>query len=119
MGTKVFIINKSSHDFSGAEHFGEPVFMTNKPINRFATNQIVRRFTPFIEQSNKNDYLLLTGLSIMSTIAGAMFALKHGRLNLLIYRGQTEKEKAEWSKITDYVSRTIVFKTEKEQENES
>lgn len=83
---RVFVINKSSHDYSQAELFGDLVFMTEGSLNKFATSKMFRIFEPFVESSGKFDYLLLSGLSVMCSVASAMFADKHGRLNLLIYK---------------------------------
>lgn len=82
----VFVINRSSHDYSGAERFGKIVFMTEGSINRFATSKMYRVFKPFIDASLPHDYLLTSGLSVMCSVASAMFAAKHKRLNLLIYK---------------------------------
>ena len=83
---KVFVINRSSHDYSQAEEFGKLVFMTEGSLNRFAVSKMFRTFEPFIQTSKEHDYLLLSGLSVMCSVASAMFADKHGRLNLLIYK---------------------------------
>lgn len=83
---KVFVINKSSHDYSKAEEFGQLIFMTEGSLNRFAVSKMFRTFEPFIGESQPTDYLLLSGLSVMCSVASAMFAAKHQRLNLLIYK---------------------------------
>jgi len=112
MMSKVLIVNKSNHDFTDAERYGELVFMSYGPINRYATNQMVRKFQFYIDKSKPDDYLLITGLSVMSTIAGSMMALKHGRLNLLLYRSSIEDG------TTSYIERKIVFTKQMEKTNE-
>lgn len=82
----VYVINRSSHDFSDAQRFGTLIYLSDGNVNRFATNKIARFFAPVINASNPNDYILLTGLTVMTCIATGMFAYKHGRLNLLIHR---------------------------------
>lgn len=82
----VYVINRSSHDFSDAKRFGDLVFLSQGNINRFATNKIARFFAPMIDSSKPDDYILITGLTVMTCIATGMFAYKHGRLNLLIHR---------------------------------
>ncbi len=86
MTKKVFVINQSSHDYSAAETFGELIFMTKGSMNRFACSKMARLFDDAMKNSSKNDYLLIGGLSVMCSIACGLFAAKHGRLNLLIYR---------------------------------
>ena len=83
---KVYIVNKSSHDFSKAEKYGELVFMTKGRLNRFATNDMIRQFEESMANSSKDDYLLLCSLNVMNALACSVFARKHGSLNLLLYK---------------------------------
>uniref|UniRef100_A0A6H1ZAK3 Uncharacterized protein n=1 Tax=viral metagenome TaxID=1070528 RepID=A0A6H1ZAK3_9ZZZZ len=83
---KVYIVNKSAHDFSGAEKYGKLIFMTEGKMNRFSTNDMIRQFKESMEESYKDDYLLLCSLNVMNAIACAVFARKHGTLNLLLYK---------------------------------
>jgi len=100
---KVFVINRSSHNYSKAEEFGKLVFMSEGSLNRFAASSLFRIFKPFINQSTAEDYLLIGGLSVMCSIACSMFAVKHGRLNLLIYKSIPQKSGT-------YLERIIVIK---------
>ena len=84
--TRVYIVNKSSHNFSSAERYGELVFMTEGRMNRFGTNDMVRQFKESMVKSHKDDYLLLCSLNVMNSLACAVFARKHGSLNLLLYK---------------------------------
>ncbi len=86
MKNKVYIINRASHDYSGAERFGEIVYLSEGPINRYATNKIYRQMNEVLKDSSPNDYILLTGLTIMATIACSIFSVLHNRLNLLLFR---------------------------------
>jgi len=83
---KVYVVNKSSHDFSSAEKYGKLVFCTEGRMNRFATNDMVRKFSDAMRNSCKEDYVLLCALSVMNAIACSVFARKHGTLNLLLYK---------------------------------
>lgn len=94
----VYVINRASHDFSGAEKFGDLIYLSQGSMNRFATNNISRIFAPIINASEPDDYILITGLTVMTCIATGMFAYKHGRLNLLIHRSNHT-----------YVDRKLVF----------
>lgn len=87
---KIFIVNKSGHNFSPALEFGDKlIYLTEGDIPRGKTNKAYRTICRRLENSEPTDYLLLSGLSIINTIAGAVFARKHGRLNLLIYKKKT------------------------------
>ena len=84
--SKVYIVNKSSHDFSSAEKYGKLIYCTEGRMNRFATNDMVRKFSDAMRNSTKDDYVLLCALGVMNSLACAVFARKHGALNLLLYK---------------------------------
>ena len=93
MSKRVYVVNKSVHDFSAAVEFGELIYLSEGSINRFNTSQIYRKFYPILKDSNKTDYILITGLTVMNLVAAFIFAIKHRRLNLLLfksYRGEKE-----------------------------
>ena len=83
---KVYVINKSCHDLDNARRFGEIIYLSEGRIDRYATGKMYRLFNLHIRDSKPEDYILLTGLSVMQSIACSMFAAKHGRLNLLIHK---------------------------------
>ena len=84
--SKVFIVNKSAHDFSPAEEFGEIVFLSEGPMNRYSTNNMHRKFTEVMEGSSPDDYIVPCSLNVMNSIASAVFAVMHGKLNLLLFK---------------------------------
>ena len=93
MSRKVYIINRSIHDFSAAAVYGELVYMSEGSINRFNTSGIYRKFYPILSKSCKEDYILITGLTVMNLVAAFIFAMRHRRLNLLLfksYKGRKE-----------------------------
>ena len=83
---KVFIVNKSSHDFKPAEKYGEVIFLSEGSMNRYSTNSMIRQFSDVMENSSKNDYIVPCSLNVMNSIACAIFAHKHGCLNLLLFK---------------------------------
>jgi len=83
---KVYIVNKSSHDFKPAENYGEVVFLSDGSMNRYATNSMVRQFEDAMEGSSEDDYIVPCSLNVMNSIACAIFAHKHGKLNLLLFK---------------------------------
>ena len=100
---KVYIVNKGGHNHEDAQRFGELVALSEGNINRFAANSIYRRFVTLLRNSSPEDYILITGLSIMSSIACSIFGRLHGRLNLLLYK-TTRGEREGY-----YVERTIMI----------
>lgn len=83
---KVFIVNKSAHDFSHAENFGKLVFLSEGPVGRYATNNMYRLFMQELKKSKPTDYIVPCSLNVMNCIACAIFANMHGKLNLLLYK---------------------------------
>lgn len=86
----IYIINRSNHDFSDAERFGDIVFLSEGNLNKFETSRISRQMKPILEVSESHDYILISGLSVMVGIACSMFAVRHGKLNLLIFDQKTK-----------------------------
>lgn len=87
--TKVYIINKGGHDHSDAERFGDLVYLSEGVMSRYGTTQIYRQFAEVLKDSSPNDYILPTGLSTMGHIACSIFVFLHGRLNLLLYKSNS------------------------------
>ena len=84
--SKVFVVNKSNHDFSAARKYGDLVFLSEGPMNRYSTNNMMRTFTERMKNSTVNDYIVPCSLNVMNSIACAIFAHKHGALNLLLFK---------------------------------
>jgi hypothetical protein len=83
---KVYIVNKSSHDFSPANKYGEINFLSEGSMNRYAVNSMHRQFSEIMKLSKADDYIVPCSLNVMNSIACAIFAKKHGKLNLLLFK---------------------------------
>ena len=90
---KVYVVNRGGHDFSDANRFGELVYLSEGKMDRFSITSLYRNFSSQIEESSINDYILITGLSSMSSIACSMFSYKHGVLNLLLFKNNKYVER--------------------------
>ena len=99
----VYIVNKGGHDHSDAKRYGILVYLSIGSINRYAVSEIYREFADKLYNSEAHDYILITGLSVMSSIACSIFSRMHGRLNLLLYRNSRDGEKGR------YLERTIMI----------
>ena len=97
---KVFVLNKGAHNYSDAERYGDLIYCTDGAIDKLDIQQMFRELQPHIADSSPDDYILLTSLTSLCSVACAMFAAKHGRLNLLIFKGD------------GYISRSIYFNKE-------
>jgi len=86
ISTKVYVPNRSYHDFSEATRFGELIYLTAGKISILSIGRMYRTFMPVIQDSSKEDYILVSGPSVMTSILCSMFSIRHGVLNLLIYQ---------------------------------
>ena len=86
MSRRVYIVNKSSHDFKPAEAYGKVVFLSEGSMNRYATNSMIRQFGEAMSLSEPEDYIVPCSLNVMNSIACAIFSHKHGTLNLLLFK---------------------------------
>jgi hypothetical protein len=100
---KVLIVNDSGHDFSLAEKYGQLTIMSKGLIDRYNITGMKRAFDQHIEASGPEDFILHTGPGVMSAVACSMFASKHGRLNILLWRAEEDGNDR-------YVHRKVVFK---------
>jgi hypothetical protein len=82
----VYIVNRSAHDFSAAEPYGNVIFLSEGSMNRYATNSMIRQFDETMAGSTEEDYIVPCSLNVMNSIACAIFAHKHGKLNLLLFK---------------------------------
>lgn len=82
----VFVVNRGGHDFSDAERFGKLDYLSEGSIERYSIVNMYRKFSEKLRNSHEDDYILLTGLSTMQSVACSMFSFLHGQLNLLLYR---------------------------------
>lgn len=97
---KVFIVNKSAHDFSKAEDYGEVFFVTEGWLDRFNTTNMHRHAEKAFKDSSPNDWILPCALNTLNSIVCATFAVKHGRLNLLLWKARTG----------EYLKKEMVFR---------
>jgi len=82
---KVYIVNRSVHDYSSAERYGEIEYLSTGNLQRFSTSKAYRKFWPILSKSAPNDYLMLSGMPMLSIVAAFILVMKHKRLNLLIF----------------------------------
>lgn len=82
----VFIPNRGPHDYSAAERFGSLHYCSEGSLDRWDISQMAREVSESMCASKPSDYILLTSLTSLCSVACAIFARKHGCLNLLIFK---------------------------------
>lgn len=83
---KVYIPNKGGLDYSDAVRFGEVIFCSEGLLDAFDTSAMYRTFAAHFNDSHQDDYIVITSLNILCSVACAVFASKHKRLNLLLFK---------------------------------
>jgi hypothetical protein len=86
---RVYIPNKTHHDVSSAVKYGELVVLTEGTMNRYKVHDLARVFEEGLSDSAPDDFLMVSGLPIVVGICSAYFAAKHGRVNYLLWNGQS------------------------------
>ena len=99
--SKVYIVNRSIHDYSAAEKFGELVFLSEENMPKFSTSKAYRQFWEVLKDSKPTDHLLISGLPMLGIVAAFILTKKHGRLNLLLFNPSDGMKK-------DYIERIIM-----------
>lgn len=84
---KVFVVNDAGHDYSSAESYGELIFMTRGMLPVLQLTRMLREFDEHLKGSSPADYILHSGPSVVNSIACSLFAVKHKKLNLLLFVG--------------------------------
>lgn len=98
---RVYVLNKGGYDYSAAERFGMLVYCTDGPLKKHDINQMVRLLVVALEDSERDDYIILTSLASLCALACALFAVQHNRLNLLIYKNGQYYEHHTILKVTE------------------
>ncbi len=95
----VFVINDSGHDLSDAERFGTLNIITKGEVQgKYHLTQLLRIFSKAMNESSSNDYVLISGPTTANVVACCMFAMRHKRINLLLFTGEK------------YITRELNFK---------
>lgn len=93
----VYITNDGGHDYSAAEKYGRLVYCTLGNLDKQDLAGMYRELSIAMDESQPDDYIILSGLTSLCSLACCLLATRHGKVNLLVFhRG-------------DYVVRTVSF----------
>jgi len=81
----VYIPNKSAHDFSPAEKFGNLIYITVGSVDRFKVNTLYRIFTESMEDASVEDFIMVSSLPIMVAIPSMIMARRFGIVHFLMF----------------------------------
>ncbi len=77
---------QSGHDFTPAAEYGELVYITKGLVPRYKTNTIYRQVAEALSEAHEEDYLVISSLAIISSLASAFLARRFGKVNYLLFR---------------------------------
>lgn len=83
---KVFVVNKSGHDYSEAKKYGKLVYLTTGHLRADKVNSFYRDIAEKMRDSSPNDFVLITSLPILCSVACSIMSFLHGRINLLLFK---------------------------------
>lgn len=81
----VFVPNRGGHNYSAAEDFGKLVFLTEGNIRRFAVSTHYRVMIEKMRAAHREDFVLVSSLSILNSIATGILARRFGQVNFLLF----------------------------------
>jgi hypothetical protein len=93
----VYVPNRAAHDYSKAWKYGELLFCTEGVLNRKDILTMYSELSKKMEDSQEDDYILMSSLTSICCIACAIFVNKHKRLNILLFEDG------------EYIERTLSF----------
>lgn len=83
---KVFIVSNGGHDYSDAARFGELVFCTENVIRKDDIAQMYREIKQTLTVAEHGDYLLISSLTSLCSVAAAILAYQFGEVHFLLYK---------------------------------
>lgn len=84
----VYVANHGGFNYDPARQFGTLVFMSKGFIVSSTLDDTFKRFKELINSSSPTDYLLLSGSSLICSIALHLWISKHGKCNVIHWAGQ-------------------------------
>lgn len=90
MDTRVFITNFSGHDYQVAEKWGKLIPITKGSISYASLDRLKYHCTSAINDSNNEDWLLMSGTNIINVICATIWIIRHNRVKLLVFNKNTQ-----------------------------
>ena len=84
--SKVYVMNKSGHDFSDAEKHGELVYLTEGKHNIFSTGAMIQDLKNKLRDFKPSeDFLLMSGSPFVAASAMSIILTKIRSVNVLLF----------------------------------
>lgn len=82
---RVYITNYVSHDYEAAKEYGRLVPVVKGSPGDLPPEKLEAQIHAILADTDSNDYLLLSGNLLATTLAVAFMLRKHGSVNALIF----------------------------------
>lgn len=82
---RVYVLNEGTHDYSGAEAFGEIVYCTEGLLPKRDINRLFLELDKTLSESSAKDLIMLSSLTSLCSVASAIMAAQHGEVHFLVY----------------------------------
>ncbi len=99
---KVYIVNKGGHNYEPASKYGELVTLSEGGVDKHSPAKIYMDFIEILRDSSPGDFLLLSGLTLINSVATGIMVAMHGQVNYLLFHQRNG----------NYVARNIKFNNE-------
>lgn len=88
MTDKVYIANlHADKDFTPAEKFGEPIYLTQSFVDLRDIPKLEARLRLYLDKATPSDFVLLTGPSVLIAMIVAIMFERFGFVNVLSWDG--------------------------------
>lgn len=88
--SRVWIVNYAGHDYSAAKSWGELRYMTRGYVSFERLDRLLYEVADIVDGTSPSDWLLPSGLVVLNVIAGIVWLIKHGHVNLLLWDHREE-----------------------------
>lgn len=82
---RVFVTNYAGHDYHDAEQYGEFHWITKGYLSFHSLDRVKYTIGVVVNQSRKQDWLLLSGRPIISVIAAMIWFSLHKQIKILVW----------------------------------
>lgn len=98
--SRVWIVNFAGHDYSDAEKWGEIRPVTIGYVGQGSFDRLLYDVVNGLKDSQPDDWMLPSGLTILNVIAAAVWLKMHGELRILVFDRKAEKSDYRELKLT-------------------
>ncbi len=84
-GVKVYAVNLNDKDYSGAEEYGDIIYMTEGVLDLRKAHTYEQKIRNFLKNSTEEDYLLLSGPTLICCLAINVWLDNHKQCKVLYW----------------------------------